>query len=190
MERVWCGCVRVRSGWFYVRGGGTLSVSEVPPEFCGYEWPADCERFNYDDDWVTVDEGDSHQQTTCVRETLPDTDRCAWHALPDETKSKTVKKLQKSRVPTEIRAEGELSESLNGSVLTDMDISKEVKLAGVLAQGSELSGACLNNSDLSDADLNYANLSNAELIGANLSETSLIGANLSKTKFLDADLPG
>ena len=162
-------------------------MSEVPPEFCGYEWPKDCERYDYDDDCALVDEGDSHQQTTCIREALPDTDRCAWHAVSGETEYKSIKTLQDARIPTKIRAESNLKESLDGAVLTRMELEDELDLSGIRSRGADFSRANLQHASFSRANLRDANLSDADLLCANLRYANLSGADLRNASLGKAD---
>jgi uncharacterized protein YjbI with pentapeptide repeats len=159
----------------------------VPAEFCGYEWPKDCERFDYDDRLFS-DEEDSHQQTTCARETLPDTDRCAWHAAPDETEHKSIEALQDARVPAEIRAESKAGESLDGAVLTGMKIESKLNFSGTLFRGADLSDADLDDTDLSGLNLGYVDLSEAFLYKSDLSEADLRYVDLSEASLNEADL--
>ena len=162
-------------------------MGEVPAEFCGYEWPKDCERFEYDDR-PFLDKGDSHWQTTCVRETLPDADRCAWHAAPDETEHKSIETLRDARVPAEIRTEEELNESLDGAVLAGVEIRDELNLSGTLFRGANLSGTDLTHANLSEANVRDADLSKANLTGADLSKADFTAADLSEVKLIFTDL--
>jgi uncharacterized protein YjbI with pentapeptide repeats len=163
-------------------------MGEVPAEFCGYEWPKDCERFDYDDRLV-IDEGDSHQQTTCVREALPDTDRCAWHAAPDETEHKSIETVQDTRVPAEIRAGSKLAESLDGATLVGMNIDRKITFSGSLLRYANFSNTRLSKVDFSDSYPQHADFSDSIFSNTNFSEADLRGADFSDAEFSDVDLP-
>lgn len=164
-------------------------MGEVPAEFCGYEWPKDCERFDYDDR-EGLDKGDSLAQTTCVRETLPDTGQCAWHAAPDETEHKSIETLQDTRVPAEIRAESKLAESLDGATLVGMNIDRKITFSGSLLRYANFSNTHLSKVDFSDSYPQRADFSGSIFSNSNFSEADLRGADFSDAEFSDVDLPG
>lgn len=147
-----------------------------PHNSCGYTWPED-----YDDELPVLD-----NQYCCYRDALTDTDRCAWHADPEETDQKTVHALRESRVDPETREltspHGEL---LGGAVLKNLQLKDRISFNNVALQGADLTDANLNYADLTDADLRGTNLINANLNYADLSNTKitrpitdLTGANL------------
>jgi uncharacterized protein YjbI with pentapeptide repeats len=164
-------------------------MGEVPAEFCGYEWPKDCERFDYDDR-EGLDKGDSLAQTTCVRETLPDTGQCAWHAAPDETEHKSIETLQDTRVPAEIRAGSKLAESLDGATLAGMKIDRKIRFSGVLLRYANFSNTRLSEVDFSDSYPQRADFSDSIFSNTNFSGADLRGADFSDAEFSDVDLPG
>lgn len=182
-------------------------MATPPPDRCGYTWS------NYEGDDIP-----SHH-SCCFRETLPDTDRCVWHADPAETE-KTVEALRASLVPSGVRAETHrLVEVLDGANLSGLDVGDTVNLNQTALRGADLSGTQLRGADLSgsafhyadlsgaslqraslssdlqDADFRDANLQNADLSSAylgnaDLSEANLAGADLSDAFLSDADLTG
>ena len=154
-------------------------MEEVPANRCGYTWP---QEFH-------VDDAVSDTQTCCCRETLPDTDHCPWHADPDDTEAKTPEALRKTRVPAAIRSRTRpFSESLDGSMLKDVDLREVGSMAGVGLRNAELSMAELQNVDLTEANLENANLQHASLSGAELNRAKLNGANLDMADLSGVDL--
>lgn len=136
--------------------------SEVPAHRCGYAFPEGS------DEWRFIHE--PSQQNSCIRSTLPDADRCAFHADPTETEHK-LKQLTNSTL---------VGNSLDGVILSDQ-FANEVELSGSsLLREADLSGASLD-----DADLREANLRNADLSGVSLDDADLRAADLA-----GADLPG
>lgn len=126
-----------------------------PSNRCGYTYPEDHEI------------GDSpDHQNCCYRETLGDTDRCAWHADPDETDEKTVNALQAANTPFDIRKQNnQFAELLDGANLSGIELGDSISFENV----------ALRKVNLQNADLTYATLK-----GANLTEANLSGATLTR----------
>ncbi|TQQ80076.1 pentapeptide repeat-containing protein [Halonotius roseus] len=172
-------------------------MSEAPKERCGYTWPED-----FDHESATIPKS----QNCCCRESLTDTNRCAWHAKIDETDEKTVNTLENSRVPEEIRTDTRLyNELLDGATLEGYDLRDIGSMAGVTLRDAnladatlaetDLTGSNIRNSDLTDADLYKVNLTDSTLNEAKLIHTDLREANLTKATlpnvdFTDSDLAG
>jgi uncharacterized protein YjbI with pentapeptide repeats len=182
-------------------------MGEMSAEFCGYEWPKDCERFEHDEK-ATISKQDSHQQTTCIRKPLPDTSHCAWHANPDKTEYKKVEFLQETRVPADIRSKSNFAESLNGAVLRDLDISGKIEFKNIKIkysnfhqadlQGVDFSGSDMSNTVIKKYNLRFSNLSDTKIINAevvdsvldfsNISNSTAINTDFSQSEFLEADI--
>ncbi len=159
-------------------------MNEVPDDRCGYTWPEDFDpqRYSY------------YSQNSCCRVQLSDTNRCAWHADPDDTEEKTLEALERSRVPEEIREEKRKnSESIDGAVLKCIDLRDLSSLSGVLLRESnftntELVGSKLSNANLRDADLTNADLRESDLTDAYLRDADLTDADLRESDLTDAYL--
>jgi len=150
-----------------------------PPEgVCGYEFDPRSLENRY------------ARQSCCIRETLSDTDLCAWHADPTETDEKTIKELRETRASPENRknVNNFPIEVLDGAVLSGMKLKDEFSFNEVSLRRSDLSGADLSSANLSDADLPDADLSGAYLSKADLSDAYLRRANLSNSTLRRADL--
>ena len=165
---------------------GSDREAEPPPDRCGYEWPADCERI--------TDEPDSAVgQFSCVRPPLSDADRCVWHADPAASDAKTAEALRNARISDVFQ--GLTTPSVNvfdGADLSGMDLEgiqfAEARLPGADLSGADLSGAVLRRAALSEAVLRRAALSEADLGYANLSRATLRGAALSEANLRKTDL--
>ncbi|MDZ7687313.1 MAG: pentapeptide repeat-containing protein [Halobacteriales archaeon] len=164
-------------------------MKENETEYCRYEF--DPEIFE-DREW---------QQNCCVRETLPDTNRCVWHADPDETDGKTVEALQEELTPRKNRKKksGNVpvivayerrnrTELLDGAVLSGMDLRDRILFEDVSLCDADLTNSDLRDADLSDTDLMNVDLSDADISDANLSDMSLYHANLTDAKLHKANL--
>lgn len=145
-------------------------MSEPPSDRCGYTFPE-----NYDPDVAST----AYQQSCCYRRTLPDVDRCAWHADPAATSEKSVETLREAQAPPEVRAQNTFdggvigssyAELLDGAVLRGMSIEDELSFSSVTLRGSDLTGA-----DLRRADLERTNLA---LWPATMEDATLRGAQL------------
>lgn len=155
-------------------------MEEVPAGRCGHTFT---ER--------SGDEGNPIYQSCCFREALPDHDRCAWHAPPDETEEKTVQNLRNARVDKETKKESRaFGELLNGAILSGIKLDSEISLNNIALCEAEFSNAELHDIDLSKADLHGANFSQAELNGADLSKSYMAEADLSGADLSDANLAG
>lgn len=116
-------------------------MSEVPNGRCGYTSPPNHE--------VGVDP--SHQ-SCCWRPTLDDTNRCVWHADPNDTNEKTSANLQEVRPDPEVRARTlPLYELLDGAELAGFEIKDSISLSGVALRNADLTGADLTGGDLRGA---------------------------------------
>ena len=154
----------------------------VPTGVCGYEWPADCPRVD-----------DAGGATTCIRESLPDADRCVWHAHPDETSHDLVEWLQE----TEPAADEQVV-SADGARFGAAAVQDSALLDGVRLRGSDLSelglwhvdlsGVVLRGADLSGATVWEVGLAGADLRETNCSDTLLNGGDLTRARFQDSDL--
>lgn len=154
--------------------------SNKPNDKCGY-----------------VENGSSFLSYCCWRESLPDTNHCVWHAVPEETNHKTIENLQeycdKRKIFKQITSPGakdEFIENFNHAVLTDMELGDRISFADTCLWSADLSGANLKGADLSGAHLWHADLSGANLKGADLSRANLRHADLSGANLQDADLLG
>ncbi|WP_434530042.1 pentapeptide repeat-containing protein (plasmid) [Haloarcula sp. NS06] len=154
-------------------------MSETEPaDYCGYEWPTDCER-------VDIQTEDPIHQSCCLRKSVKDAQRCVWHVQPGETEHKTVSALA-ARVSDELAAQTSVFDKLpDGAILSGLEIKDKISLTRKVLRGADLSDANLKRADHSGAFLGRANLSDASLHDADLSDASLHDADLS-----DADLPG
>jgi uncharacterized protein YjbI with pentapeptide repeats len=149
---------------------------EVPEDRCG---------FTFSKDFDALEAPFPDNESCCARDPLPDTDRCVFHADPDntETKAETLAEIQPS------------GDSLDGAILSD-GLVDEVDLSDVsLLRDADLSDADLRDANLSAADFREADLSDAILSDANLSAANLSGAflfnaDLSGAEVFDADLSG
>jgi uncharacterized protein YjbI with pentapeptide repeats len=158
-------------------------MAETPAGKCGYTWPEDHEVGD-----------DPDHQSCCWRDALDDTDRCAWHADPDETDEKTIDALRDARVDADVREQtSPYGELLDGAILKGIELEDELLLDRVALRDADLSDADLGGADLSDADLLRADLSDAhvgfaDLSDAGLEEINLTDADLSDASLGDADL--
>ncbi len=165
-------------------------MGDSPPERCGYTHSPEREVGK-----------DQKRQSCCYRESLPDTDRCAWHASPSQTNHKTIQNLKAARTPADICSQTRpISELLDGAVLVDMELRDALSFEDASLTGADLTGANLRGADLAEADLRRAdmtetNLREADLTGAklirgNLTEANLSGADLAKTNLIGSTLTG
>ncbi|MBB6645531.1 pentapeptide repeat-containing protein [Halobellus ruber] len=146
--------------------------------WCGYEWPADCERVEGTDEPIA--------QSCCVREPVADAGRCVWHADPEATDEKTVEALAEARVPDDIADRtSPAGELLDGAILRGRSLEDAVDFAGAILRGADLGDADLESADLTDAILYRADLTDAYLRSADLTDAYLRSADLT-----DASLPG
>jgi Uncharacterized low-complexity proteins len=150
------------------------SAIEIPDDQCGYTYSEDPDRIHSDS-----------RANSCVRDPLPDTDRCKVHAEPSDTEHK-VDSL-KNNPPD--------GDSLDGAILphefaTPVKFSRISLLRGADLRGADLSKSSLLRADLRGADLSEASLSDADLRGADLRKAGLNGADLSKASLRQADLSG
>ncbi|ERG97726.1 MAG: hypothetical protein J07HQX50_01754, partial [Haloquadratum sp. J07HQX50] len=153
---------------------------EVPEDRCGYTFP--------EDSAVERDPRFVSQQGSCIRDPLSDSDRCAFHAGPDETEHK----LQ------QLRNTGPVGDSLDGAILpgqfadsvefADISLLRDADLSEAHLEDDNLSEVHLSDADLSGAYLRKANLSKADLRDADLSEAILFDADLSEAHLPRADL--
>lgn len=162
-------------------------MSGVPATRCGYTWPPD------------YDVGDfPGQQSCCWRPTLSDTDRCVWHAHPEDTEEKTISALQESRQDSENKdTSTQYAQLLDGAILAGVEIGDSISFTNVALRGADLRNASFIDADFSDsalmhADLTEADLTDATIAGANLSdaslyETDLLRADLSNAELYDAN---
>lgn len=146
-------------------------MSDVPGSRCGFSYPAD------------VEGGRDEKQNCCIRSPLPDTDRCKWHAEPENTTHKTEELGEISSV----------AGSLDGVIL-NQDSTPEYGLQlgrhfkNILARSSDLSGISIQRVDFSEADFRDADLSGADLRGSNLTGIDFGRATLSAVEFSEVDL--
>ena len=148
-------------------------MSEVPEGRCGYTWPDDVP-----DDELPF--GSTVHESCCWRKTLPDANKCAWHADPEETEHKTVEQLQQARAPAKVREQTKpAGELLDGAELSGIDLRDSISFSRTALRNADLSEAWLLQADLSEAELRKADLSEAWLLQANLSEAKLRKADLS-----------
>lgn len=163
-------------------------------DWCGYEWPADCER-------VDIHTDDPTHQSCCIRKPVDDAERCVWHVDPAETDEKTIDALADARVPDEIAAQTwPVGELLDGAVLRGLTLENSIVFGDTALRGTDLSGADLEGAALTDADLQDATLTEAVLVGADLTDADLTRstarwANMSESTapnadFTDSDLLG
>lgn len=173
---------------------------------CGYAWPEDHEVGDF-----------PSQQSCCYRETLPDADRCVWHADPSETDGKTADRLLADHARSDDRDRAgdrdrtaSLIELLDGANLSTLSLdaglsldrtalrdavcsglsAPETELSGADLSRAMLSGASLSDADGSDATLRDADLSDAGLPGADISDADAAGADLSNANLSGAVLAG
>lgn len=148
---------------------------------CGYTWPEDYEAGD--------DPGrrEPRHQSCCFRETLSDTDRCAWHADPDDTDEKTVQTLRDGRVDADTRRQTDVGAP--DSIFTAVELLDGANLSGLeLEDGLSLNRVALREADLSDVDLTNADLSSTYMLNADLSDAYLVNADLSDAYLYKADL--
>lgn len=154
---------------------------------CSYEWPTDCRH-------VDPDIAASNRHTSCIREPLPDTDRCIWHAGFDETAYKTTQAIRDACVISDEDATLSLPEKeLIGAELTGLDIEEciiapTVSLRGVCLAGARLPDVVFGAADLTAADLSDAEFQSAIFQAATLCEATIKRTELNAAKLTDADL--
>jgi Pentapeptide repeats (8 copies). len=113
--------------------------SEVPKDRCGYTFPVD---------FTIEPKSDPNYQNSCIRDPLPDSDRCAVHADPAETEHKRE----------QLEDADSIGGSLDGAILPD-PLADSVDFSEIsLLRDADLSGASLYNSDLSGTKLSFADL--------------------------------
>lgn len=152
-------------------------MNKLSKNKCGYTWPEDYE----------IGHRPRHQ-SCCWRDTIEGSEYCVWHADPANI-SKSVKQLQKARIPPEVREQfSQDIELLDGAQLSDIKLGDEISFGGVSLRNSDLSGAYLKGSDLSNVNLMRANLSNANLDNVDLSNAYLYQATFSSASLHKADL--
>lgn len=149
------------------------AVDGAPPDICGYEWPTDCPSFDYDD-YRLLQSGASHGQTTCVRASAPDANRCVWHAAPAET-SHTE--------PPHTTEHG----TVDGAVLAGVDGDDRLDLRGASLRDADCSEATLENVDCAGATLRSADFTGATLVDVNLAGAGLEDASFSQATFANVD---
>lgn len=150
-------------------------MPERPTGRCGYTWDS------------RHDTGESPvARHCCHRATLPDTDRCAWHAHPYETEQKTVRALRDAL--TDDRRGRSTGALLDGAVLRGLELRDRLLLSGCRLRGADLRETDLTDAMLAGADLSGADLSGAVLRAADLTDATLAGADLSGTTLTNASL--
>ena len=172
-------------------------MAEEPDGTCGYTWPEDHEVGD-----------DPDHQSCCYRDALEDTDRCAWHADPDDTSEKTIDALRDARVDADMRQQTRsvtstggtdlpigpepfkiiVGELLDGAILRGLELGNALPINRVALRYADLSAADLWEADLSDADLREADLSDADLRLAEFPDASFRDADLSAADLRGADL--
>jgi uncharacterized protein YjbI with pentapeptide repeats len=157
---------------------------EGPPEgVCGYE---------FNPEWLYKQEA---QQSCCIRKTLPDANRCAWHANSDETDHKTVENLKEARVPPGEReiVSNRRKELLDGAIIPGMTIGNNILFDNASLRDADISRADLCGSKFTEANLtktvfHHANLANADFADSVLIDANFVHADISNTDFLFANL--
>ena len=148
-------------------------------DYCNYIFP---------DDFDAERDPDPHQQNNCIRNSLPDADRCALHAEPDETEHKTEQLEQKDSVGDSLDGAILPEEYADSVDLTGIHLLRDADLSSADLEYTDLSGTILRYADLSEADLDFADLSGADLYKTDLSGADLRGTDLSDAKLKLADL--
>lgn len=153
-------------------------MGDSPSDRCGYTYPED------------YDVGDiPDNQNCCYRETLSDTDRCAWHATPDETDEKTVDALQAARAPFDVRKQNSpYAELLDGAILSSIELGNVISFENTALRNADFTDAKLQHTNLTNAGLQGADLTLVKLDHVNLTEANLWGADLFKATLFDVDL--
>jgi hypothetical protein len=142
--------------------------------------------------------GERGAESCCYRETWGERDRCVWHEVAAEDKTKPVEQLQATRAPPEVRElNGGPRELLDGADIREVNFPPETDLSGVSLRDADmaevnlrratLSGANLTDATLVDADLRYADLSGADCWEAELSDIHLGGADLRGADLHESD---
>ena len=173
-------------------------MSEVPETKCGYTWSADLDA-----------SARTYHRSCCWRDTYQSSDRCIWHADPEEVGEKPTEALLQSLADSKVREQTKpAAEILDGAMLAGANLTSVRFPDRLSLRGADLFGASLKGStvleadliwaDLKEADLRYADLSGADLSNADVSDAKLKEANLSNvrawhvdfhdTNFLSADL--
>lgn len=145
---------------------------------CGYTFPDDCEQVD-PDEFTRTD----FNRSCCFRETVPDSDRCAWHVDPDETDHKTRSALRSARGSFGDDADIAHIELLDGANLRGIELDSCKLMRGAAVRGGEFVGSSLRGTSLTDVDLVGADLTDADLF-----RTSLTDAGLRHADLIDADL--
>lgn len=142
-------------------------MAETPAGKCGYTWPEDHEVGD-----------DPDHQSCCWRDSLPDTDRCAWHTDPENTDEKNVETLQDARVDPDVREQtSPVGELLDGAILRGFTLDGKVSFRRVNLKQAEFSNASLKDADFQATNLRGIDLSDAHLPSANLRGAALQGAD-------------
>ncbi|MGQ3412051.1 pentapeptide repeat-containing protein [Natrinema sp. LN54] len=160
-------------------------MESPPPDRCGYTW-------NGGHIYYTP----QTYQSCCYRETLPDTDRCVWHADPDDTEKKTIEMLRETRESwIGSVSQSNFREILDGANVSDINFEEGFPFNRTALRQTDFQNANLTGANFREADLSGANLQGADLTGANFYRANLTGANLqgadlTKANIQDANLTG
>lgn len=169
-------------------------MSGLSEERCQYTWPENIQK-----------DANPNSQSCCIRETLPDTDRCILHTHVSETNYKKNQNLQNFITTSEEYIESiDNKLIIDGACLLGIDIGdnflsnaslRDADMRNTDLVGEDLSGANLAGADFTDADLMRADLREAELANATLSHAALFHAklnhaNLNHATITDALLEG
>jgi uncharacterized protein YjbI with pentapeptide repeats len=183
-------------------------MDEVPDERCGYTWP---ETFDI------RQSSRAKSQSCCCRESLPDAERCGWHADPEETTSTTPDELERTRVPEPIRERTRpYAELLDGVAVEGLDLGQIGSFEGVSireatfhdvdftstqkippsretldhgeSDGPNFENANLRNADLRKSRLAFGSFEEATLKDTDLRETKSRYVDFTGAELSDADL--
>lgn len=147
-------------------------MSDSRSDWCGYEWPADCDR-------VEIQTADPIHQSCYIRDSVEDAERCVWHVDPGETDEKTVEALANARAPAEITEKtSPYTELLDGAILPGIPLNGAITFENTALQGADLTDVNLSDADLRGAGLSDADLRRDSLRRADLRGTTFAGVEL------------
>ncbi|WP_157971543.1 pentapeptide repeat-containing protein [Halorussus litoreus] len=164
-------------------------MSDLQSERCKYTWPEDFDGQKYN---PTIG------QNCCFRRTLPDTNRCPWHADPRNTTHKNIETLSRSRSPDDIRRlNSNCSERLDGAIVRGMDLAigqldNALEVYGPNIDAFSFADCSLRDSDFKSTNLGARNFEDADLFraefeGAKFEHSDFTSARMTKANFQESE---
>lgn len=165
-------------------------MTDAPNKMCGYEWPHDDGDVDGDESWV-------NSESTCIRESLPNSDRCVWHTNPepsnlDQSYTQETDTLAQSR-DRAVRTESDLMFAMTdpdepGQVLDGANLAGIKLKDGISFENIRLRSANFNNAELSKTNFDGATLTGSDFSEAKLTDVSFIEGTVANANLSQAEV--